>query len=186
MSNIDQIVDMGGGRSHWIVKGPAGSKVEFDAMTTDAIPNEVVAWETLPNSAVQHNGFVRFRETDGGTQINVQMNYTPPAGVAGHAVAKLFGKDPKTEMDADLARLKTLLEEGKTRAESRNENRQVTREEVMPVTGESGGRNRSRQRQNTEQNKDQGKTEQQSDEDVNDERQGMGGIGGGPLNTGDY
>jgi hypothetical protein len=30
----------------------------------------------------------------------------------GHAMAKLFGADPKSEMDADLVRMKTLIETG--------------------------------------------------------------------------
>jgi uncharacterized membrane protein len=37
----------------------------------------------------------------------------PPAGVVGHAVAKLFGVDPRAAMHEDLLRLKTLLEDGK-------------------------------------------------------------------------
>ena len=32
------------------------------------------------------------------------------AGAIGHAVASLFGADPKTEMDEDLLRMKTLIE----------------------------------------------------------------------------
>jgi hypothetical protein len=32
----------------------------------------------------------------------------------GHAVAQLFGVDPRQAMHDDLIRLKTLLEEGKT------------------------------------------------------------------------
>jgi hypothetical protein len=44
------------------------------------------------------------------------MSYCPPAGLFGHAVAWVFGADPKTEMDEDLVRLKSLLETGKTRA----------------------------------------------------------------------
>jgi uncharacterized membrane protein len=42
------------------------------------------------------------------------MEYLPPAGVLGHAVAELFGVDPRQAMNEDLVRLKTLLEEGKT------------------------------------------------------------------------
>lgn len=137
MSNVESVRMIDGERSHWVVKGPAGSKVEFDAITTENIPNELVAWETAPESSVKHHGQVRFRRSGEGTQVNVTMAYTPPAGVAGHAVASLFGKDPKSEMDADLARMKSLLEEGKTTAGSRK----VTREEVtggpvgVPVTG---------------------------------------------------
>jgi uncharacterized membrane protein len=48
------------------------------------------------------------------------MGYTPPAGVLGHAVASLFGSDPKHAMDEDLARLKTLLEQGKTSSEGQD------------------------------------------------------------------
>lgn len=136
MNNIEEIHDMGDGRSHWVVKGPAGSKVEFEAQMTQNVPNEVVAWETTPDSMVKHRGQVRFKENKQGqgTTVNVNMAYTPPAGVAGHAVAKLFGKDPKSEMDDDLARMKTLLEQGKTSAGGQR----VRRDDVMPVTGQSG------------------------------------------------
>jgi uncharacterized membrane protein len=154
MNNVEQIRDLGQGRSHWVVKGPAGSKVEFDAEITEQVPNQVVAWKTLPDSAVTHHGQVRFKENKQGTQVNVQMAYTPPAGVAGHVVAKLFGKDPKSEMNADLMRMKSLLEEGKTTST----NKEVTRQQVMPVTGD-----------------DQGE----------EERRTMGGMGGGPLTSSD-
>ena len=42
------------------------------------------------------------------------MSYSPPGGALGHAVAKFFGADPKSEMDEDLMRLKAALETGKT------------------------------------------------------------------------
>ena len=46
--------------------------------------------------------------------VSVQMEYLPPAGVLGHAVAQLFGVDPRQAMNDDLMRLKSLLETGKT------------------------------------------------------------------------
>ena len=99
----------------WKVAAPMGSTVEFQSRVTQDIPNDVIAWETLPNSQVYSNGFVRFDENrDGSTRVTVQMAYIPPAGVAGHAVAQLFGVDPRQAMHEDLIRLKTLLEAGKT------------------------------------------------------------------------
>ncbi len=44
------------------------------------------------------------------------MRYCPPAGVIGHAIARLLGSDPRTRLDEDLVRLKALLESGRTRA----------------------------------------------------------------------
>jgi uncharacterized membrane protein len=101
--------------SRWKVAGPAGTSVEFQSHVTADIPNELITWETLPDSAVKHTGFVRFDEShDGGTRVSVQMEYLPPAGALGHAVAELFGVDPRQAMNENLVRLKTLLEEGKT------------------------------------------------------------------------
>ncbi len=40
------------------------------------------------------------------------MSYTPPAGWLGHGIAAAFGVDPKHSMDADLVRMKTLIETG--------------------------------------------------------------------------
>jgi uncharacterized membrane protein len=107
--------------SNWKVAGPVGSTVEFQSRITQDIPNDTITWETLPDSQVRSAGFVRFDQNrDGSTRVTVQMNYLPPAGVAGHAVAQLFGVDPRQAMHEDLVRLKTLLEEGKTSTDETN------------------------------------------------------------------
>src|SRR5262252_209414 len=31
MTHLESVTDLGGGRSHWVAKGPAGSRVEWDA-----------------------------------------------------------------------------------------------------------------------------------------------------------
>ena len=54
-----------------------------------------------------------FEPTDnGGTEVTVWLSYNPPAGAIGHAIAKVFGADPKSEMDTDLMRMKSLIETG--------------------------------------------------------------------------
>jgi uncharacterized membrane protein len=101
-------------RSHWTVAGPAGRPIEFDAEIRRAIPNQLVAWRTLPGSPVAHAGVAQFEpESDGRTRVQIRMSYNPPAGWIGHGVATAFGVDPKSSMDADLARMKTLIETGR-------------------------------------------------------------------------
>jgi len=108
-------ISVQGDISTWKVTGPADSSYEFKARVTQDIPNQLIAWETLPESQVHSAGFVRFDENrDGSTRVSVQMSYVPPVGALGHAVAQLFGVDPRQAMHDDLMRLKSLLEEGRT------------------------------------------------------------------------
>ena len=100
--------------SHWIVDGPAGLPISFDARTIQVVPETLIAWESLEGSIVAHEGAVRFEpEPNGGTRVNVRFSYTPPAGAVGHAVAWLAGADAKQRFDDDLARMKTLIETGR-------------------------------------------------------------------------
>lgn len=133
MSHVREVKEGGGGRSHWVVAGPAGTPIEWDAVITKQIPNQVLAWKTLPNETIQHSGIVRFDPNpDGSTRITVRMSYNPPAGALGHTVAALFGADPKRAMDEDLVRLKSLIEHGKTTARGE----EVTAEEISGTHSE--------------------------------------------------
>jgi uncharacterized membrane protein len=88
--------------------------VEWDAIVTDWVPNECIAWKSVEGSTVETAGRVVFRPVAEGIEVEVSMTYVPPAGELGHAVAALFGPDPKHAIDEDMVRLKALLEEGKT------------------------------------------------------------------------
>jgi uncharacterized membrane protein len=101
-------------RSHWVVAGPAGLPVQWDAELLALEPNSLIEWRSTPASAVKHEGSVRFAANGGGgTRITIRLCYVPPGGAFGHAVASLFGADPKSEMDADLLRMKTIIETGR-------------------------------------------------------------------------
>jgi uncharacterized membrane protein len=114
MSNVLDVTNLDDKRSHWKVAGPAGVPVEWDAEITKIVPNELIAWRSVEGSTVENAGYVLFEPNeDGTTEVNVRLNYNPPAGAIGHAVAKAFGADPKTEMDEDLMRMKSLLETGR-------------------------------------------------------------------------
>ena len=100
-------------RTHWVVDGPLGVPVAWDAVTTQLVPDQEIAWKSVEGAAVGHAGVLRLAPTaDGATRVDVQLSYNPPAGVVGHAVAAFFGRDPKRQMDDDLARLKTTIETG--------------------------------------------------------------------------
>lgn len=112
MRNVRRVSVHPDGRSHWVVAGPAGVSVEWDAETTACRPNELLAWRTVRHATVEHAGVIRLQQEDSGTRLDMRMTYNPPAGVLGHVIAKLCGADAKTELDEDLMRLKSFLETG--------------------------------------------------------------------------
>ena len=135
MTHLKEVRNLGEGRSHWVAAGPGGIPVSWNAVITEQRQNQLLAWSSVPGSHVRTSGLVRFdREPDGRTRITLRMSYSPPAGVFGHVVARLFGADPKHEIDEDLIRLKSLIEVGKTRAHGTP----VTREEVRAGLGGQG------------------------------------------------
>jgi uncharacterized membrane protein len=113
MSHVREVRVRGDGTSQWIVDGPAGRSLSWEAVTTRHEPNRLIAWRTLPGSAVDHAGLLRFEPTETGTRVLVTMSYTPLGGALGHALARLFGTDPKSELNDDLLRMKVFLETGR-------------------------------------------------------------------------
>lgn len=101
-------------RSHWVAKGPAGMEVEWDAEITEEQEGRLIGWRSLEGTGLQTSGMVAFEPLPdgGGTEVRVNLEYLPPAGKAGQALAKLFGRDPAREIGKDLARFKQLLETG--------------------------------------------------------------------------
>jgi len=112
MSNVVSVREIGGSLTHWVVKGPAGVDVEWDARLMRFIPNQAIGWRSTDGSAVPNEGEIRFdTNIDGTTRVDIKLSYEPPAGAVGHGIAKMFGSDPGSEMDQDLLNVKTLLED---------------------------------------------------------------------------
>jgi uncharacterized membrane protein len=113
MRNVRE-VQVHNDESHWVVAGPAGVPVQWNAQLVELVPNSLLKWRSTRDSAVKHEGWVRFEANGhGGSRITIRLCYVPPGGAFGHAVAALFGADPKSEMDSDLLRMKTIIETGR-------------------------------------------------------------------------
>ncbi|MDQ3944311.1 MAG: BON domain-containing protein, partial [Actinomycetota bacterium] len=101
MTHVRDVTVGADGTSHWVVDGPAGTALRWDAQVTERIPNQVFAWKTCPGQAIQHSGIVRFEPVGSDTtRISIPRSYNPIAGAAGHTVARVLGADPKRRLDA--------------------------------------------------------------------------------------
>jgi uncharacterized membrane protein len=111
MDHLESVTVLDEERSHWVAKGPAGSRVEWDAVIHNEIPNELIAWRSLEGSQVDNAGSVHFAPTEtGDTEVRAVLRYDPPAGKVGAVMARLFGDDPARQVAEDLRRLKQVVE----------------------------------------------------------------------------
>ncbi len=111
MDHLERVDVLSPTHSHWVVAGPAGSTVEWDAEIVDERENEWIAWRTVEPAQVPNNGTVMFCEmSDGGTDVFVTLEAQPPAGKFGDLVAKMFGRAPNRQVRQALTRFKEVAE----------------------------------------------------------------------------
>ena len=114
MGHLEAVRELPDGRSHWVAKGPAGAKVEWDAEILVDRENEIISWRSVKGASVPNEGTVRFKDVGNGqrTEVKVSFTYHPPGGKLGASIAKLFGEEPSKQVEEDLRRLKRELETG--------------------------------------------------------------------------
>jgi uncharacterized membrane protein len=114
MRHLDEVQELGNGRSRWTAIGPGGVRVTWDAAIERERRNELIAWRSLPGAFVAARGLVRFTKApaDRGTEVRVHLEYVPPAGHLGKAVATMLGREPSQQVGEDLHRFKQLMEAG--------------------------------------------------------------------------
>ena len=112
MEHLESVTVIDATRSHWIARAPVGQRVEWDAEIHNEVPDELIAWRSLPGSEIANAGSVHFTPAGGGTEVRVVLSYEPPAGRLGDAVARLFGEAPAQQVQDDLRRFKQVMEAG--------------------------------------------------------------------------
>ena len=50
MSHLLEVTPLNGTHSHWVAKGPAGKRVEWDAEIINEVEDKVIGWRSLPGS----------------------------------------------------------------------------------------------------------------------------------------
>jgi uncharacterized membrane protein len=112
VNNVRRVQNLGGDRFRWTVIGPAGVDIDLEDEITETLPNEKIAWRSVPGSRVGYEGAVRFQRQGEGTRLDVHFAYNPPGGALTDAVAGILGSDPQHQMQQALLRIKTFLETG--------------------------------------------------------------------------
>ncbi len=110
MTNVEDVRATGPGMTHWRIKGPLGTKMEFDAQTTQEEENRALGWNSVDGN-VETSGQVRFQELGPErTRVEVTLNYAdPPGGKIGEVGSKIVA-NPQVMVDQDLYNFKEIIE----------------------------------------------------------------------------
>lgn len=114
MDHLEAVTVKDKDHSHWVAKGPIGTKVEWDAEIFREKENEIIAWKSVEGATVPNAGTVQFTDLgqERGTEVLVELDYEPPVGIIGAAFAKLFGEEPNIQVQEDLRHFKQKMEAG--------------------------------------------------------------------------
>ena len=109
MTHIKQVTRTSETTSHWVAQAPFGIELEWDAEIFNTVPNELIAWRSLPDSQIETAGSLRFEALpkDRGTAVTLTMKYNPPGGKLSDTIAWF---DLESEIDDELRNAKRLLE----------------------------------------------------------------------------
>jgi uncharacterized membrane protein len=113
MRHLESVEELDG-LSVWRALAPGGIPVEWDAAIVADRPGERIAWRSLEGARVANHGSVEFHAAPGGrgTEVHVDIGFDGPLGAVGLAVARLIGDAPRRQLEADLRRLKQVMETG--------------------------------------------------------------------------
>lgn len=112
MKNLDQVTELGDGRSHWVGRSPLGFKVEWDAEIVDEREGKLLSWQSLPGSQIHNAGTVFFEESPNGRGTVVRVTLEFHGAGIGHAVGKALSGVAEQQVREDLRRFKELMETG--------------------------------------------------------------------------
>ena len=100
--------------SHWILRAPASFAIEWNAEITVDRKNEMIGWRSLDGAELDNAGYIRFERATGGrgAVVRVALQYNPPGGKVGAALATLLGTKPAIQIEQALRKFKQLMEAG--------------------------------------------------------------------------
>ena len=88
-------------------------RVEERWSSLESMPESLRSLNRMSNGSDERS-IVEFRQAPGGrgTEVRVEIEYTPRGGVIGAAMARVLGGDPTGQVRHDLRRFKQILETG--------------------------------------------------------------------------
>ncbi|MCA9972293.1 MAG: SRPBCC family protein [Anaerolineales bacterium] len=111
MTYIKSVTPTGEKTSHWVLAGPAGMQVDWNAEMTRMEENKRIAWNSKDKTGlITTSGQVTFNDLpQAQTEVSVTIQYAAPGGKAGEIITQLFA-NPEKRLETDLRNFKQMVE----------------------------------------------------------------------------
>lgn len=138
-SNVVSVKIIDNTRSTWVLRAPGGVELKWTAEITIDRENEMIGWRSVGRADLDNAGYIRFDRATGGrgTVVTVALQYNPPAGKLGAALATMLGEKPAFQVDEALRKFKQLMEAGEiatTQEKPQSEAVETASEESFPAS----------------------------------------------------
>lgn len=111
LPHIDEVKDLGQGRTRWTVRGPLGIQLRWEAEVIGQDSDRMIAWQSLHGGDIDTAGSVHFDAIDANTtEMKVAMQYEPPGGRLTAMAAEFLGLGLNQRVRRDLERFKASME----------------------------------------------------------------------------
>ena len=112
LGDVMAITRIGPATSRWTIEGPFGIRANWTIKVTEERANELIRYETVTAPAFKTYWEIHFAPKNEAGETEVREVMKAPLGRLGRAALALIGKFPSEEVNANLHRLKQLLEIG--------------------------------------------------------------------------
>lgn len=109
MKNIVSVLKTDDRMTHWVMQGPMGTRLEWDAETTRMDEHKRIAWNSRGEGDITTSGQVTFNQlTEDEVEVTVTLQYVPKGGFE-TVIAELFS-NPDAQLAEDLHNFKSYAE----------------------------------------------------------------------------
>jgi uncharacterized membrane protein len=115
MKHLQSVISKDELHSTWTARVPGGlGSISWEAEITEDVPNEYIAWQSLPGSTIDNAGEILFSQIPSmpGTEVTVQISYRLPGGDLGSLAAKFINPVVESLLNEDLKRFRDFMEKG--------------------------------------------------------------------------
>lgn len=113
MKHLSSVIELDASTSEWKANIPNDLlKIVWKAEITREEQNSYLGWNSIEGSMIDNAGKVEFTDALNGlgTELNVEINYFPPAGSIGHGVGQLLNGYFANIVREDITNFKHFVE----------------------------------------------------------------------------